>query len=325
MICYIFEFLINFFRIMDIPIDIVQIISDKTGTTFTQISIKKLNKYYHSNLHISILSPYQKNRLYYTFLNQKIINRYNLIKYLEIGYLYDPIDFSELKSLKKLQWRDATGTKECAHLPSSLESLIELDCSFNPFLTNINNLTNLKILKCVGSGFSNKHTVKLSCDGISNLVNLESLNCSNNCNIINITSLTNLTKLNCGGVNNFISDLRHNVNLRSLDCIANKWIKDISFLTNLNELKVYNQDIHLDSLTNLTSLYIDQFLEKNLNNFVNLRILSFGYTVAFSVEMIKDLTQLEELYLTGIDLYLKNIDLSIFTKLRKINAFILRK
>ena len=184
----------------------------------------------------------------------------------------------------------------------------------NKNVKNINHLTNLKILNCVGhcgvsdEDIQNLDLITLKCSynekitKINHMKNLKNLECqyhgnlnndgvvgldlkklnilhNNNINI-NINQFTNLKSLCCGYLSGTY-DLK-SLNLKSLFAY-NVHIKNINHMTNLELLDCggYISNVNDDDLKNLnlTKLYMDDnMIIKNISHMDNLRILSCNNT-----------------------------------------------
>jgi hypothetical protein len=150
---------------------------------------------------------------------QEVCKNFNGLKIYKI-----PDDYSYLLTdeiLKKYVW------------------LTELHVYDNPHITNLNHITNLKILN-VGGCFN-----EINDDGIKNLTNLIKLSANNNPYITNVNHMINLKELNarycCGIDYNGIKDLE----LVKLDATDNPKITDKKYMQKIinNVAEVYNYNI----------------------------------------------------------------------------------
>lgn len=174
--------------------------------------------------------------------------------------------YMNLNPLINLRILHATGQCEIRNESiSQLTNLTELYVCGNPYITNLNYLTNLQTL---GIGYYRTNNAtdfcsKIGDKGIQSLTKLRTLYAYDNVNINKISHLTKLRILDAGG-----------------KCAIDN--EQISFSTNLKTLYVHNNtDI------------------KNINSLINLRILGAGGKSSIDNNSILLLTNLTELYVCG--------------------------
>lgn len=174
---------------MEIPIEIYQLILEKTRYILDQINIKICTLRFNKYLNVTTLEDNKK-------VNDAIVLKYPRIKHLNFYYNKKITDINHLKSLRKLKCNTNF------NIDDGLKNLRELDCRFNNNPINLNNFIFLRKLNCGGD---------VLIDHIPNLPHLEKLNCWGNNFLTQINNLTNLRKLNCGGISliNDISNLTH--------------------------------------------------------------------------------------------------------------------
>ncbi len=288
----------NNYIIMDLPIELWQMISEKTKVLI-QLKIKQCCKLFYKNLRICDFGDYKISSL----LNDEIIQQHpyikklainnnittvNNLKYLDALYIYKNVNekFFENINIRKIKFKRPLG----------------MDFYSNKI--NLNHMTNLKVLKLnrfnEDSHISKLDLIKLNvsnCFNITNvnhLTNLQKLNIGNNKEILHIGFLTNLKNLNISYPCNINNDELSNLNLTKLIASGRLGITNFQHMTNLRELDIFGSEItSLNTLTNLIKLDISDnrnITSDGISSLVNLREL-----VAENCTGLKNLNHLTNL------------------------------
>ncbi len=258
-------------------------------------------------------------------INQQILEQetYLFIKSLNLNYNKNNFDLNFLSKLKELYIKNTSITNDNV----KKLNLEKLNITFCEKITNINHMSNLKILYA-GYDFS------INDDSIKNL-NIEELYVYGNENISNINHMTKIKVLDASYIclnTIFESGIDDNgiknINLEELYANDNKKITNVNHMTNLKILHAGDEcgidDFGIKDLIYLEELYVGQHLnisgivtgnEKitNINHMKKLKILyACGEFCGLDDHGINELLNLEELYvndnnkITNIN-YMKNL------------------
>lgn len=265
-----------------LPLDIINMIHMQLGfcSQLNFKSIKNFEKYSVTNLLDDV-----PNNIYTKIYGNNIFKLYPHTTKLSYC-IFTPLE--GIKYLTKLQilhvGYDIAQDEIC-----NLINLVELKISKNNIISDLNHLTNLRILD-----ISNSH--KITNDGIK--------------------SLTKLTELDISGNMNYVTDITHLTNLTTLYMSGNANITHIHNLTKLRKLSIRGDckinDIEIKSLTNLTEFNAsDNNKITDVNHLVNLEELNAQYNCGIADEGISSLTNLTKIYIHGNPNITKKIEIKL--------------